>query len=73
MGTDDRQDIQVALHRTTKLLKMPETCHQLQLSRAKVDQLIAAGQLKAVKVGRSKRVRAADLDTFIEGLGNATD
>lgn len=73
MRTDDQRNTQVGLERATRLLTVDEVCEQLSLSRGKVNQLTTAGLLKAVKIGRSKRIRTADLDTFIEELGNATD
>lgn len=36
------------------------------LSRAQVYRLLASGQLKATKIGRSTRVAREDLDEFVQ-------
>ncbi len=45
---------------------------RLRLSERKVRQLVTDGQLPAVRVGRCRRIRAVDLDNFVEGLGDQT-
>ena len=52
----------------TTLLKVPEVALRLSISRAKVYELLAAGELRSVRLAGSRRVRSADLDDFIAGL-----
>ena len=52
-----------------KLLYRPgEAAESLGLSRARVYQLIASGQLRSIKLGASRRIAAADLAAFVEQL-----
>ncbi|MFB7252292.1 helix-turn-helix domain-containing protein [Microbacterium sp. NPDC056234] len=41
---------------------------RLQCSRTFVSEAVARGELKAYRVGRHLRFRAADVDAYIEGL-----
>ncbi len=52
----------------TTLLKVPEVALRLSISRAKVYELLAAGELRSVRLAGSRRVRSVDLDDFIAGL-----
>jgi len=52
----------------TILLKVPEVALRLSISRAKVYELLAAGELRSVRLAGSRRVRSVDLDDFIAGL-----
>lgn len=47
---------------------IPEVVQVLSLSRSKVYLLIASGDLSVVRIGRSVRVRAADLEKWVESL-----
>ena len=49
------------------LLKLEDVAVRLGVSRTAVQNYIKDGRLKAVKVGRSTRIREADLQKFIEG------
>ncbi len=51
-----------------RLKDLPAACEHLTVSRAKLYNLIAAGEIKAVKIGRSTRFETADLDAFIDRL-----
>ena len=52
-----------------KLLFRPaEAADSLGVSRARLYQLIAAGEIDSVKVGASRRIPAADLDAFVQRL-----
>ena len=51
------------------LLKVPEAAAQLGISRAKLYELIAAGDLPAVKIGGCRRLRSADLQDYVNRLG----
>jgi excisionase family DNA binding protein len=53
-----------------QLLLTPEVAaDRLSVSRAKTYQLIKSGELKSVKIGRSRRVPAAALVEYVERLG----
>lgn len=42
----------------------------LHVSRPTVNRMFARGHLKKVKIGRSVRVRASDLEAYIESLND---
>lgn len=50
------------------LLSPVEAAAALGLSRAKLYQLMAAGEIENVKLGRSRKIPRDALDTFIENL-----
>jgi excisionase family DNA binding protein len=54
------------------LLTKPEVGYALRLSTRSVENLLAAGELPGVKIGRSIRVRPADLEAFIARKAAAT-
>lgn len=49
----------------TKLMKIAEVTRELQLSPAKVYQMIACGELPSVTFGKSRRVVRADLEAWL--------
>ncbi len=51
-----------------KLLKVPNVVERLGVSRAKVYELMASGELRSVRVGGSRRIDSDDLERFIAGL-----
>ena len=53
------------------LLRVPEVCQRLNLSRATVQRLLSSGALPSVKVGSARRVTLPDLEQFVHELGNA--
>ena len=53
------------------LVRIPEVAERLSLSRAKVYELIASGELVTVKVDGCRRVRTTDLAAFVDALGSA--
>ena len=53
------------------LLKIPEAAAQLGVSRAKLYELIASGELPAVKIDGCRRVRTDDLRAYVEGLATS--
>ena len=60
--------------RQTQLLDLREVAGVLRISRTSVYDLLAKGQLESVKIGRSRRVLAEDLERFIRSLkGTETD
>lgn len=50
------------------LLKVEEVGTELGLGRSKVYELIAAGELPSVQIGRARRVRREDLETYVRLL-----
>lgn len=50
------------------LIDLDEAARRLSMCRRSVQQLIHEGELLSVKVGRSRRVAVADLETFVRGL-----
>ena len=50
------------------LLKVPDVVACLGISRAKVYELMASGELTSVRVGGSRRIRASDLESFVTDL-----
>lgn len=51
---------------THEALTVPEVMGALRLSRFKVYDLIRSKQLQSIKIGRSRRVPADALHTFIQ-------
>lgn len=49
------------------LLKVPDVVARLGVSRAKVYELMASGDLPSVRVGSSRRIRAQDLEIIVAG------
>ena len=52
----------------TVLLKIPEVMDRLAVGRSKVYELMSSGELRSVKVGRSRRVPSDELERFIAEL-----
>jgi excisionase family DNA binding protein len=46
----------------TTLLKVPEVALRLSISRANVYELLAAGELRSVRLAACRRVGSVDLD-----------
>ena len=53
------------------LLRVSEVGNQLGLSRASVQRLLTTGALPSVQIGRSRRVRYADLVIYVASLAAA--
>lgn len=47
---------------------VPQACHRLSLGRSKLYELISAGQLKPVRVGRRTLLPEAELQRFAAEL-----
>ena len=52
----------------SRLMDLREVAEALRISRTSVYDLLAKGRLESVKIGRSRRVLAADLEAFIRSL-----
>jgi excisionase family DNA binding protein len=50
------------------LLTVPETARRLSLSRAKVYELLNAGLIDSVTIGRARRVPLAACERFVADL-----
>ena len=50
------------------LLRLDEAARALGVSRATLYRLIAAGRLRAVRVGRATRIPARELERFVREL-----
>jgi excisionase family DNA binding protein len=48
-----------------RLLRVPEAAARIALSRTTTYELILSGALPSVTIGRTRRIREADLDAFI--------
>lgn len=53
------------------LMTVQEAARVLRLSRSKVYQIVARGDLPSVRIDGSRRVKARDLERYIDQLGNA--
>lgn len=53
------------------LLKIPEVMERLAVGQTKVYELMSTGDLRSVKLGRSRRVPSDDLDRFIAELDDS--
>ena len=49
----------------TRLLKVPDVAARLTLSRSKTYELIDDGELRAIRVGRARRVPESEVDRFV--------
>jgi excisionase family DNA binding protein len=52
----------------TMLLTVEETAAQLRIARRRVFEMIRDGSLPSVKIGRSRRIRSADLAVYVANL-----
>lgn len=48
-------------------LKVPEVAKVLRIARSRAYELVANGEIPAVKIGRSVRISRRDLDRWLEG------
>ena len=52
------------------LYRVTDAAEALSLSRAKVYELITSGALRSVRIDGARRIRAADLEAFVESLSS---
>lgn len=55
----------------TLLLKIPEVMARLAVGQTKVYELMSSGELRSVKVGRSRRVPSDELERFVAELDDS--
>lgn len=48
-------------------LKVPEVAELLRVARSRAYELVADGEIPAVRIGRSVRVSRKELDRWLEG------
>ena len=53
------------------LVDLDEAARRLAMCRRSVQALVYAGELRAVRIGRSRRISVAELETFVNGLREA--
>jgi excisionase family DNA binding protein len=51
--------------RAARLLRIDDVADRLAVSRSMAWKLVTYGQIRSVRIGRSVRVRPADLDAFV--------
>jgi excisionase family DNA binding protein len=49
-----------------RLLRIEDVADRLTVSRSMAWKLVAGGELRSVRIGRSVRVRPADLEAYVE-------
>jgi len=54
------------------LLRVPVVAHQLGIGRSRVYELIAEGQLRRVKLGRTALIPAIDVQSLVARLTSGT-
>lgn len=55
------------------LLTIPEARDQLGISHAHIYRLMASGELRSIKLGRSRRIRYEDLVGFLTRLADESE
>ncbi|MFI1017998.1 helix-turn-helix domain-containing protein [Streptomyces sp. NPDC020965] len=58
----------VTVHSDRLLYRPEEAAHALALGRSTVYELMAAGELRYIKVGRCRRIRRNDLERYVADL-----
>ncbi len=55
------------------LLTVPDACAALRIGRSTLYEMIAAGKVRPVKIGRMTRIRASDLAALVASFEEARD
>lgn len=55
-------------HADRLLYALPEAIERLSIGRSKMYELIAAGDIKAVKIGRRSLISHEELERYVQGL-----
>ena len=55
----------------SSLLTVVEAARELRVSRTRVFQLLASGDLEGVRIGRARCVPRRSIDAYLDGLGAA--
>ena len=48
------------------LLRIPEACDVIGIGRSKLYEILKSGELPAVRLGRSVRIRLSDLQAWVD-------
>lgn len=67
-ASDAAQDRSLWASAPNRLLRPEEAAEYLALSRARIYELLASGQIESVNIGRSRRIPLAALDDFVNRL-----
>jgi excisionase family DNA binding protein len=54
------------------LYRIPEVAEALSVSRSKVYELLKAGEIRSVRIDRTRLVRADDLRAYVDSLAAAS-
>ena len=54
------------------LYRIPEVAEALNVSRSKVYELLKAGEIRSVRIDRTRLVRAEDLRAYVDSLATAS-
>jgi excisionase family DNA binding protein len=57
--------VELPPHRQVWLVTLPAAARLLGVSRSKLYELVAAGELPTVRIGRSRRIAVADLEALV--------
>jgi excisionase family DNA binding protein len=55
-------------HDPRLLITVEEAARRLSIGRSHAYAFVAGGELRSVRIGRCRRIRVSDLDSFIERL-----
>ena len=50
------------------LFTVPQVCRITQMSRSKIYELIASGEIPSIKIGRARRIPYTRFQEFLEAL-----
>ena len=70
LASQHPSDFQMFPMPATLLLTVEQTAAELHIARRRVFELIKDGRLTSVKIGRSRRIRSADLAQYVERLSD---
>jgi excisionase family DNA binding protein len=65
LSATDLDNDDLRAHRQVWLVTLPAAARLLGVSRSKLYELVAAGELPTVRIGRSRRVAVSDLEVFV--------
>ena len=65
LTTPEPAGVELRPHRQVWLVTLPGAARLLEVSRSKLYELVAAGELPTVRIGRSRRIAVADLEEFV--------
>ncbi|MCE9557637.1 MAG: helix-turn-helix domain-containing protein [Armatimonadetes bacterium] len=61
------------MSRKERLLKVSEVCTRLAVSRSLLYRLVAAGEIKKIKISGATRIAESELDRYINLLMQSED